>query len=553
MKKTGKFVFLAAVLLAGAVQVFAGGARQSGGQQAAQDLGARGSGPAYWLVKYPQTVTLHTVNYDYPQTVYEAGDSTAHNGWIRAIKEYLNIDIVTDWVAATATDYTTKLNLAIAAGQIPDFFYCDSTQFSLLLEAGLLADITGYVENNICDALKGSMEANPEVIESATKNGRLYAWPQFGVGSLDDPNELWIRKDWREQAGLKAPATIAELETLMQTFMRAHPGSYGMPLGGNLDEFNWLAPAFGAYPTYWITAAGGSIVYGSIQNEMKQVLQTFADWYKKGYFKQDWMSSNYDSNRSDLIAGKYGVQVFPQWWGFVSASDMITTYGRNGYMEAFELPSFNGKPVNHPKPFENGGYIAINKNCRNIAAALKCVSFWAGGIQARELVDTGIVTQEQRAEMSLDQHNMPMLKSWDSRTEIEIYRQLQEVKRTGNTQALKQPSAISSYDSAIRPFLEAGDISGAGRWLQMYADNSSYSVNEKILNENRWVQSRMAGPVPEGVAAYGSTLSDILIEGFVQIIAGQQPVSYFDTLVSRWKAAGGDDCTRVMNQVYGNR
>jgi putative aldouronate transport system substrate-binding protein len=391
----------------------------------------------------------------------------------------------------------------------------------------------------------------PDVTDSAKKNGRLYAIPQYGYGTLTMPEMMWIRKDWREAAGIQAPKTITELEFLMQTFMRAHPGTYGMPLRDGLDEFNWLAPAFGAYPGYWITGAGDSIMFGSIQPEMKPVLQTFADWYKKGYLKQDWMSSNYDSNRSDLMTEKFGFQIFPQWWGFVMATDMMSNYGMNAYFEAFDLPSATGEPVMHPKDFDNGGYLVVNKNCKNIAAALKCISWAAAGNEY--LANQGLRTREQTNALFYDNgmwHFMPMIETMNAVAQREVYLQVLQTKKTG----IRPPELTDQcYDNEIKPFLENGDLRGAGRWLQMWADNSAYEVTDRIGTENRWVVSRMQGPVPEEIAAYGSTLNDILTEGFIQIIVGQQPVSYFDTLVAQWKAAGGDNCTQVMNQVYGNK
>ena len=51
--------------LAAAGSFAAGGGQQGGGQSAASSgarLGARGSGKEYWLVKYPNPITLHVVS-----------------------------------------------------------------------------------------------------------------------------------------------------------------------------------------------------------------------------------------------------------------------------------------------------------------------------------------------------------------------------------------------------------------------------------------------------------------------------------------------------------
>ena len=49
---------------------------------------------------------------------------------------------------------------------------------------------------------------------------------------------------------------------------------------------------------------------------------------------------------------------------------------------------------------------------------------------------------------------------------------------------------------------------------------------------------------------YGSTLDDILTEGFTKIIIGDEDVSYFDELVSNWRTAGGDTVIQAVNEMY---
>ena len=48
----------------------------------------------------------------------------------------------------------------------------------------------------------------------------------------------------------------------------------------------------------------------------------------------------------------------------------------------------------------------------------------------------------------------------------------------------------------------------------------------------------------------GSTLDDILTEGFTRIIIGDKPADYFDTVVKDWKTAGGEQATKEMNEIY---
>jgi putative aldouronate transport system substrate-binding protein len=351
----------------------AGGSAQGGAGSGSANYGPRTTGPNYWLVKYAQPVTLHAVNADEANVNYGPGEDITNNGWTKGMKEYLNVNVVTDWVSASS-EYDTKMNLSIASRQLPDVFRVNAVQFKQLLEAGMLADLTDYVENNVSDTIKAIMAYVPEVTATAFQNGRQYAFPVYGYGPIPMPKLLWIRHDWMEASGAKAPVTIAEMENLMKTFQTAHPGAYGMGLNKDLDEMYWLAAAFKAYPGYWITGSNGTIVNGGVQPEMRDVLRTFADWYQKGYLRKDFMALDMAAVGQDTMSGKQGINIFWQWW-YTYAADTVKNGGNDAYFEAYEMPSASGSPVVHPRDFDNGNYIVINKNCKNIDAAIKCISF----------------------------------------------------------------------------------------------------------------------------------------------------------------------------------
>ena len=45
----------------------------------------------------------------------------------------------------------------------------------------------------------------------------------------------------------------------------------------------------------------------------------------------------------------------------------------------------------------------------------------------------------------------------------------------------------------------------------------------------------------------------MLKEGYTKIIIGAEPLEYFDTVVSTWYEAGGQQATDEMNEMYGNK
>lgn len=75
---------------------------------------------------------------------------------------------------------------------------------------------------------------------------------------------------------------------------------------------------------------------------------------------------------------------------------------------------------------------------------------------------------------------------------------------------------------------------------------------KQVLDEGNYIKSALWGPTPETLLNSGSTLDDILTEGYTKIIIGEEPIDYFDTIVQSWMAAGGEAATREMNEMYGD-
>ena len=49
---------------------------------------------------------------------------------------------------------------------------------------------------------------------------------------------------------------------------------------------------------------------------------------------------------------------------------------------------------------------------------------------------------------------------------------------------------------------------------------------------------------------YKTELDKILNEGFISMITGDKPMTYFDEMVEKWKKAGGDQLTMEANELY---
>ncbi|MNP74964.1 hypothetical protein D3C76_1719260 [compost metagenome] len=71
-----------------------------------------------------------------------------------------------------------------------------------------------------------------------------------------------------------------------------------------------------------------------------------------------------------------------------------------------------------------------------------------------------------------------------------------------------------------------------------------------MVQRNIAMNQMFTGPPTETMNMNNDILSRMEKDTFSQIIYGKISIDYFDTFVEKWKAAGGDQITREVNEWY---
>lgn len=494
---------------------------------------------------YAEPVTISTVTSEYASATYPEGDDCTNNVWTRAYKERFNIDVVTEWVS---DEYDTKLNLAITSGQLPDVFHCNAAQLQQLIEADMIWDLTDVFNTYASERVKGYMAADVDSYESGMVDGKLYGLAQMHWGIIDQPDYIWLRKDWMEECGYTAPQTMDDLQSIMLGFMEKY-GSYGLAIDKTLDYINLLANAWGAYPDMWLKNAEGQIVYGSIQPEMKNALATFAEWYKLGILSPNFTTYDFAAMNADVVAGKVGAQPFYQWWGYNPGVDVVSNLGADAIFEPYMIPSATGEQVMQSIFFANSSYVVVAKSCEHPEAAVKLINFYgymldeSNGVETAETISA--FTDNDMA------HVMRPFRVLNPACDYEQYAHVKEALATGDTSKFTTSGMWQKYNNSV-DFMKNQTPGATGDYMQQGNDPCAYGLATEILDNNLYIKSCLWGATPEVLLNYGSTLDDILTEGFTKIIIGDQSIDYFDEVVANWSAAGGEEVTAAMNEAYNN-
>lgn len=497
---------------------------------------------------YSETVVITTMGEENSGTEFQNGDDYGNNPWYRAYKERFNIDLQNKWIS---NDYSTKLNLAIADRDIADVFYVDSARLKTLYDAGMIMSLDEVFDRYASDTLKQYREDYADTWETGCFDGQLYGMPQMSYGIIDQFQYVWIRQDWMQECGFEAPETMDDVITIATTFAQKY-GGYALPECQTLENFYRLALSWGAHPGIWVEQADGTLGYGTVQPEMKEALAQYAEWYKEGVVNPNFSTLNWDKMMQGMINGECGVIPFAQWFGYNPLPDLIKNQGPDAVFYPYEIPTQDGSPIMGSVSFNNNGYVVISKDCQNPEAVMKIVNFYIYTVNDA----VGVETNEYLSE--LHSFNYPnVVRGTRIINPMNDYNQYLQVKdaydrylagEEVDTSALG--TNLSKYESCVK-WTESQDPNGVGDWLQQGNDRSAYGIAKKYVDEEQYVKDAKWGPDTPTLQAAGSTLNDILIEGFTKIIIGEKPIDYFDEIVQQWLTAGGAQATAEINETYG--
>ena len=345
------------------------------------------------LGKQPELTVLSRGTWVDTFTKYPDGQSLEDNAYTRMLKEKFNIEIKNEFVAS---DYGKQVDLAIASGKIPDYLINLSySQYRAIIKAGLAMDISKVWDQYASEKTKAVYNSNKELFDGLVKqDGKMYGIP----ASKPLPDFLafmWIRQDWLDKLGLKAPTNLDELAAVAKAFKEKDPdgdgkadtvGIVGPPTNGplyqDMDNQNFnvhFDPIFSAYhasPGFWVKGSDGKAVYGSTLPETKAALQKLADMYKQGLISQGMLTTK----TSDLITSNKAGLFFGTWWDpFTEIGDSWKN-DKNANWQPYLLPSgpdgiYLAKAGNAAASFA-----VISKNVKHPEAVIKMLNIYTKGL-----------------------------------------------------------------------------------------------------------------------------------------------------------------------------
>lgn len=499
-----------------------------------------------WMTPYKEPIKVSVGLPEIVNAKFAEGEDYSNNLWTKLFKERFNVEVVVDWVT---TEYDTKLNLAIASGELPDMFTTNIVQLNQLMEADMLEDLTSSYEDHASPSLKQMMEPNRDIVETAMRDGKLLAIPRLHYGDETSTSFLWARKDWLEGSGIKEVKTIEDFEKLMEAFKTNNGAKFGTMVDKTLGTFFDMACSFHAYPKIWVDGPDGKIVYGATLPETKNALAKWAEWYKNGYIKRDFATMDSAAMLRDAYNGEVGTYAWQNWSGWQVGKDMVNNQGEGTYFVSMNLPSVDGKKILYPRQFSNSVYSVVRKGYKHPEVLVKLISAYVDVLD--DSIGNGTMTLEEVLPFNTnDMHHI----TGPFKVEFAHYQDIKDVSSSVITgkENLGSGNAVLFYNEIMK-WKKDGDLIGLGRYLQMGYETASLVLALSHVDNNQILKTKVWGARPQAMLDYGSTLDDLLIEGYTKIIMGVEDISYFDTLIEAWRHAGGNEVTAAVNEMYGKK
>lgn len=507
-----------------------------------------------------ETATMTTARTLGDDTEFRSGEDVNNNPVVWWAEEELDLAIETIWTVPHDEQYNTQLRLAMSSGEeLPDVFLVSDGQLKAdLIESGLVQSIDEAYEEYASDRIKEIFDQFPEAFYPSTnEDGERFGMPRLSGGNGSD-SLLWVRQDWLDNLGLDQPETLEEMEEVMDAFVNEDPNGTGQndTLGLSLASTNglatWLADGsfiFGAYgdflPGHWSEDENGDLVYGTVQENMKQGLETLNRWFENGYIDREVGILDEDGAIESFVAGNSGFLAAPPWGEGWPVGDVYDN-DPDAEIEVLPMPSGPDGEIGRRGEGLITGSFLFSADFQHMDKYFEYLDeIYGYTLGDSEFFEDGMF---EGYDYIYDDEGEPL---YDHEA-IEEEMGEPRVDPGGYMLPTNVPTIpFQLYDLASELYItdrepesayEYGIASNSEQYLQ-----AAHIVKEQ--DEHRIVDEHTGPPTPT-MRERSEHLERLEQEMIVDIIYGNQPIEYFDEFVEQWMQGGGEQITQEVNEWY---
>lgn len=536
-----------------------------------------------WFKKYEEPITVSTHMAFATNYRFHGNDSAESNGLTRWMEDKMGIKWKMEWTAPDGAADSQKLELAFASNKLPDVIQANPAQVAKYAAAGKLVPMDELIEKYASPLVKWAIQDAEERTKGTffapfTINGTPYALP-----IMSDTLYYWkigfIRDDIVKELGLEVPQTLDELEKLFAAYHAQYPDGYAFGLDNTLDGMKVAMSPVEAYPGSWIEKEG-EIVYGSIQPEVREGLQTLAEWYQKGWVDKEFVVKDFSKVATDITQGKVlsyyshwssvGYPLPDMWRNIPDSSTTVLPFltgpaGKTGFTTQAWFPISRAVTTSakHPEAFIyilNDMFDSMNRNNVELRALMQSeygYAFKYPVTEVREAINKAEIEQDPNVPEAFDYPEditgFGFLNDYTRHYSFTygltgtlvgqangMFGDVAKAGKSGQTDHL-QGDALQTYNgwSGVSP-----------KMVSTFADVFEY-WDAFQYSDSFHVDAFSGAPTPT-MTEKQAYLDKIEVETFTKIIMGTAPITAFDDFVNNWNKNGGTEITKEINEWKAN-
>lgn len=508
--------------------------------------------------KYDPEVTITTVWGVDPTLQFKNGETIENNVATKWAKEKFGINIKSLWsITDTNGAFATKLRLAMSSGQeMPDIVTLGTENQQLaqdLIDSGMFAEVGTLFDQYASETWKNAMNLDSNVWNQYSRDGKRMGLPVLDFAYNHD-YVLWIRQDWLDKLGMSAPKTMDELEQVMEAFKNQNPSGlapdkvtplsigFKTSMSTWMGDPSWIFGAYGTLPQQWNVAEDGSLEYGSVHPGMKEGLAKLNEWMNKGYIPKE--AALWDENKTaePAVAGTAGIIPGPYWMSGWPLIDTVKN-APEAVWKPVQIPAGpDGTAMRHGTQYTNGVTL-IHKDMEHPEAFFTYQNY---------LFDNFAVSKEggefanglfEGYDFELDANGEMVPNDQIEGGYVNVVRYL--LVRDGARIPDEQMKALLKLAKGDKP------QSRLEKDVAVNYGKDTPAAAEVLLSQEEISKKNMfTGPVTATMKSKWDYLLKIENQTLNEIIYGKQPVESFDKFVETWKAGGGEQITKEVNEWY---
>ncbi len=457
-----------------------------------------------------------------------------HNAWVDTLCEWANVEITSLIVPAYA-DTTTKFNLMMSSGEIPDFVeYASRPDMQKYGMDGAFLELTPDIINQMPLVAQTYSELQFKAMQS--EDGHIYALSAPPINH--DFDTVFARWDLYEKMGIEevsmAPADLIDAgKKLLELYPDAIP--YTTPgIAGYRGQ--WLYRIFNTFPSgYFYNPELGKVVNYWEGDNIVTCVSFLRDLYAQGLLDPEFMTSNGDDNaakratRNVLLAygnvGSYTIWL-QQLYNAGKTDAILIPVGCNFVKGVSEKYDALPKGLALVLTYTFGINRNVGKDKEKLAGILRFLNILHSE-QVLELSNFG----REGIEYKLSGNEIVPIEPAFTESS---YRSLYGWVFVNNAQSLefKALQLIKSGSSLGKE--------GINEFTQMYLDSTAAALQKQVLDYGYYNPLDVAGKLPDEITNNLSNMTPLQQNLVGQVILGEISIDDFiaskDEVVAQFAA-----------------